>query len=188
MVTCPCKSYRQIVSPPFCIFTLQEFCIGFTAQVKLYAMVKNLGMINQRLEMFETHLVSRRSNVDYKIFNNFSSRVMKTISGRVHNEPDGMDGISVSLNSDLICELQYPESKEFLLGLEKLSKIKTILKHVFILAVSLTSTIGFILVLWCMHVFAFVWSCLKHCIHRKDEPNCTAKYGLGDVKDSTELG
>ena len=135
VVTCPHKSYRQIVLPPFCIFTLQEFCIIFSAQAKLYAMVKNLGMIDQKLEMFETHLVTRRSNVDYKIFNNFSPCVMKTISGRVHSEPDGMDGISVSLNSDLMGKLQYPESKE---------------------SDSLISTLGFILVLWCMHVFMFV--------------------------------
>ena len=83
-------------------------------------MVKNLGMIDQKLEMFETHLVTGRSNIDYKIFNNFSPHVMKTISGSVHSEPDGMDGISVSLNSDLMGELQYPESKEFLSGLEKI--------------------------------------------------------------------
>ena len=133
--------------------------------------------------MFETHLVTRRSNVDYKMFNNFSPHVMKTISGRLHSEPDGMDGISVSLNSDLIGKHQYPESKEFLSGLEKLSKIKAILKHVFILAVSLISTLGFILVLWCMHVFTFVWSGFKHCRHRRDEPNCTAKYGPGAVKE-----
>ena len=58
-----------------------------------------------------------------------------------------------------------------------------ILKHVFILAVSLTSTLGFILALWHMHVFAFVWSGLKHCRCRRDEPNCTVKYGPGDVKE-----
>ena len=60
-------------------------------------------------------------------------------------------------------ELQYPESKEFLLGLKSSSKLKTIIKHVFISAVSLISTIGFILALWQMCVFAFVWSGLKHC-------------------------
>ena len=108
---------------------------------------------------------------------------MKTISGRVCNQPDGMDGTSVSLNSDLIGELQYPASKEFLLGLEKLSKIKVILKNVFISAVSLISTLGFILVLWHMHVFAFVCSGLKHCRCRRDEPNCTTKYGPGAVKE-----
>ena len=68
--------------------------------------------------MFETHWVSRRSNVDYRIFNNFSPCIMKTIPGRVHKSPDGIKGILVSLDSDLIGELQYPKSKEFLLGLK----------------------------------------------------------------------
>ena len=42
-VTCPHKSYRQIISPPFSIFSLQEFCIGFSARVKLFTSVKALG-------------------------------------------------------------------------------------------------------------------------------------------------
>ena len=35
-VTCP-HSYRQIISPPFSIYSLQESCIGFSARVKLFA-------------------------------------------------------------------------------------------------------------------------------------------------------
>ena len=147
-VTCPCKSYRQIISPPFSIFSLQEFCIGFSARVKLFASVKALGSADQKLKLFETNWVSRRSNIDYKIFNNFSPHVMKTISKRVHKSPDGIEGILVSLDSNLMSELQYPESKEFLSGLKTLSKIKSIIKHVLILAVSLISMIRFILALW----------------------------------------
>ena len=147
-ITCPHKSYRQIISPPFSIFSLQEFCIGFSARVKLFTSVKTLGSVDQKLKMFETHWVSRRSNVDYQIFNNFSPCIMKTILGRVHKSPDGIKGISVSLDSDLMGELQYPKSKEFLSGLKSLSKMKTIIKHVLILAVSLISAIGFILALW----------------------------------------
>ena len=147
-ITCPHKSYRQIILPPFRIFSLQEFCIGFSAQVKFFAPIKTLGSIDQKLKMFETHLVSRRSKVDYRIFNNFSPHVMKTILGRVHKIPDEIKGISVSLDSNFVGELQYPESKEFFLGLKSLSKIKIIIKHVSILAVSLISTIGFILAPW----------------------------------------
>ena len=69
----------------------------------------------------------------------------------------------MSLDSKLINELQYPDSKEFLLTLKSISLIKTIFKHVLILAVSLSGVIAFILALWRMHVFAFVWSGLKHC-------------------------
>ena len=119
-ITCPRKSYRQIISPPFSIFSLQEFCIGFSARVKLFTSIKALGSVDQKLKMFETHWVSRRSNVDYRIFNNFSPCIMKTILGRVHKSPDGIKGILVSLDSDLMGELQYPESKEFLSGLKKL--------------------------------------------------------------------
>ena len=147
-ITCPCKSYRQIILPLFSIFSLQEFCIGFSAQVKLFAPIKTLGTIDWILKIFETHLLSRRSKVDYRIFNNFSPCIIKTILGRVHKSPDGIKGISVSLDSNLMGELQYPESKEFLSGLKSLSKIKTIIKHVIILAVSLISMIGFILALW----------------------------------------
>ena len=73
---------------------------------------------------------------------------MKTILGRVHKSPDGIKGILVSLDSNFMGELQYPESKEFLSDLKSLSKIKTIRKHVVISAVSLISMIGFILALW----------------------------------------
>ena len=152
-----------MISPPFSIFSLQEFCIGFGAQVKLFTPEKTLGSIDWELKMFETHLVSRRSKVDYRIFNNFSPHIMKTIPGRGHKSLDEIKGFSVSLDSNFMGELQYPESKEFLLGLKSLSKIKTIIKHVIILAVSLISMIGIILALWQIHVFAFVWSCLKHC-------------------------
>ena len=111
------------------------------------ASVKALGSIDQKLKLFETHLMSRRSNVDYKIFNNFSPHVMKTVPDRIHKSPLGIKGILVSLDSDLMDELQYPESKEFLSGLESLSKLKIIIKHVIISAVSLLSTISFILAL-----------------------------------------
>ena len=73
-------------------------------------------------------------------------------------------------------ELQYPESKEFLSGLKSLSKIKTIIKHVVISAVSLISMIGFILALWQMHVFVFVWSGLKHYRQSEDECGCMVRY------------
>ena len=62
--------------------------------------------------------MSRRSNIDYRIFNNFSPCVMKTIPERIHKSPDGIESIAVSLDSDLMGELQYPESKEFLSGLK----------------------------------------------------------------------
>ena len=62
VVTCPHKSYRQIIPPPFSIFSLQEFCIGFSAKVKLFAPMKALGLADQKLILFETHWVSRRSN------------------------------------------------------------------------------------------------------------------------------
>ena len=109
--------------------------------------MKALGSIDKKLKLFETHLMSRRSNVDYKIFNNFSPRVMKTIPDRIHKSPVGIEGISVSLDSDLVDELQYPESKEFLSGLKSLSKLKIIRKHVLILAVSLLRMISFTLAL-----------------------------------------
>ena len=175
-VTCPHKSYRQIISPPFSIFSLQESCIGFSARVKLFAPMKTLGSADQKLKLFETHWVSRRSNIDYRIFNNFSPHVMKIIPERIHKSPDGIEGILVSLDSNLMGELQYPESKEFLSGLKSLSKLKSIIKHVSISAVSLISTIGFILALWQMCVFAFVWSGLKHCRQSGDEPGCIVRY------------
>ena len=88
---------------------------------------------------------------------------METIPNKLCKSPNGTKGISVSLDSELINELQYPDSKEFLLTLKSISLIKTIFKHVLILAVSLSGVIAFILALWQMHVFAFVWSGLKHC-------------------------
>ena len=145
--------------------------------------MKTLGLADQKLKLFETHWVSRRSNIDYRIFNNFSPRVMKIIPERIHKSPDGIEGILVSLDSDLMGELQYPESKEFLLGLKSLSKLKSIIKHVSISAVSLISMIGFILALWQMCVFAFVWSGLKHCRQSGDEPGCIARYQPGTVKE-----
>ena len=88
---------------------------------------------------------------------------METIPDKLRKSPDGTKGISMSLDSELINELQYPDSKEFLLTLKSISLIKTIFKHVLISAVSLSGVIAFILALWRMHVFAFVWSGLKHC-------------------------
>ena len=108
---------------------------------------------------------------------------MKTILERIHKTPDGIESISVSLDSNLMGELQYPESKEFLSGLKSLSKLKTIIKHLLISAVSLISMISFIMALWQMHLFAFVWSCLKHCRQSEDEPGCTARYQYGAVKE-----
>ena len=108
---------------------------------------------------------------------------MKTILGRVHKSPDGIKGISVSLDSDLMGELQYPESKEFLSGIKSLSKMKTIIKHVLISAVSLINMISFILTLWQMCVFAFVWSGLKHCRQSEDEPGCAMRNQPGTVKE-----
>ena len=34
-----------------------------------------------------------------------------------------------------------------------------------------------------MHVFAFVWSGLKHCRWSEDEPGCTMRYQPGTVKE-----
>ena len=88
---------------------------------------------------------------------------METIPDKLCKSSDGTRGISMSLDSKLINELQYPDSKEFLSTLKSISLIKTIFKYVLILAVSLSGVIAFILALWQMHVFAFVWSGLKHC-------------------------
>ena len=92
--------------------------------------------------------MSRGSKVDYRIFNNFSPHIIKTIPDKLCKSPDGIKGISVLLDSKVIGELQYPDSKEFLLTLKSLSLIKTIFKHVLISAVSLISIIAFILALW----------------------------------------
>ena len=50
-ITCPRKSYRQIILPPFSIFSLQQFCIGFSAQVKLFAPIKTLGSVDWKLKL-----------------------------------------------------------------------------------------------------------------------------------------
>ena len=42
-VTCPHRSYRKILFPPFSIFSLQKFCIGFSARVKPFPPVTNSG-------------------------------------------------------------------------------------------------------------------------------------------------
>ena len=73
---------------------------------------------------------------------------METTPGRVYKSSDRIRDISVALDSEVIGELQYPESKEFLLSLKSISLIKTVLKHVLISAVSLISAIVFILALW----------------------------------------
>ena len=182
-VTCPHKSYQWIISPPFSIFSLQKFCIGFSVRVKLFPPVQTLGSVECKLKIFETALVSRGSKVDYRIFNNFSPRIMETIPNKLHKSPDGTNGISMSLDSKVIGELQYPDSKEFLSTLKSVSLIKTIFKHVLILAVSLSGVIAFILALWWMHVFAFVWSGLKHCRQWKDEPNCATGYQPGTARE-----
>ena len=92
--------------------------------------------------------MSRGSKVDYRIFNNFSPNIIKTIPDKLCKSPNGTKGISMSLDSEVISELQYPDSKEFLLTLKSLSLIKTIFKHVLILAVSISGIIAFILALW----------------------------------------
>ena len=76
--------------------------------------VQTLGSVEHKLEIFETTLVSRGSRVDYRIFNNFSPCIMETIPNKLHKSPDGTKGISMLLDSELVNELQYPDSKEFL--------------------------------------------------------------------------
>ena len=92
--------------------------MGFGAQVKLFPMEKTLGTVDRTLKIFEAHLVSQGSKVDYRIFNNFSPRDMKVIHQKVCKHPDEIDGILVSLDSEIIGYLQYPESKEFLSSLK----------------------------------------------------------------------
>ena len=128
-----------------------------------FLLVQTLGLVECKLKIFETVLVSRGSRVNYRIFNNFSPCIMEIIPDKLSKSSDGTRGISMSLDSELINELQYPDSKEYFSTLKSISLIKTILKHVLILAVSLSGVIAFILALWQMHVFAFVWSGLKHC-------------------------
>ena len=50
-VTCPHRSYRKILSPPFSIFSLQKFCIGFSARVKLFPPVQTVGSVDQRIKI-----------------------------------------------------------------------------------------------------------------------------------------
>ena len=95
---------------------------------------------------------------------------------------DETDGILVSLDSEIIGDLQYPESKEFLSSLESFSLFKSTVKHVLISAASLIGVVTFVLALWQMHVFAFVWSGLGHC-RGDDESGPTAHYQPGASKE-----
>ena len=157
--------------------------MGFGAQVKLFPMEKTLGTIDWTLKIFEAHLVSRGSKVDYRIFNNFSPHDIKIIHWKVHKHSDEIDGISVSLNSQMIGDLQYPESKEFLSSLESFSLFKSTVKHVLISAASLIGVVTFVLALWQMHVFTFVWSGLGHCRRGEDKSGPTARYQPGASKE-----
>ena len=136
-VTCPCRHFCKVLLPPFNVFSLPKFCMGFGAQVKLFPMEKTLGAIDRTLKIFEAHLVSRGSKLDYRIFNNFSPRDIKVIHRKVCKHSDDIDGILVSLDSKIIGDLQYPESKEFLSSLKRFSLFKSIVKHVLISVVSL---------------------------------------------------
>ena len=162
-VTCPRRRFRKVVLPPFNVFSLPKFCMGLSAQVKLFPLEKTLGTIDRTLKIFEARLVSWGSKVDYRIFNNFSPHDIKVIHQKVRKHSDKIDGISVSLGSKIIGDLQYPESKEFLLSLKSFSLFKSTIKHVLISVASLIGVVTFVLALWQMHVFAFVWSGLKHC-------------------------
>ena len=182
-VTCPRRCYHKVLLPPFNVFSLPKFCMGFGAQVKLFPLEKTLGTVDRTLKIFEAHLVSRGSKVDYRIFNNFSPRDMKVIHWKVREHSDGIDGISVSLDSEIIGDLQYPESKEFLSSLKSFSLFKSTVKHVLISAASLIRVVTFVLALWWMHVFAFVWSGLRHCRRGEDESGPTARYQPGAPKE-----
>ena len=182
-VTCPRRCFCKVLLPPFNVFSLPKFCMGFGAQVKLFPMEKTLGTVDWTLKIFEAHLVSRGSKVDYRIFNNFSPCDIKVIHWKVRKHSDEIDGISVSLNSEIIGDLQYPESKEFLSSLESFSLFKSTVKHVLISAASLIGVVTFVLALWQMHVFAFVWSGLRHCRRGEDESGPTARYQPGASKE-----
>ena len=182
-VTCPCRCFCKVLLPPFSVFGLPKFCMGFGAQVKLFPMKQSLGTIDQTLQIFEAHLVSRGSKVDYRIFNNFSPRDIKVIHRRVRKLPDETDGISVSLDSEVIGDLQYPESKEFLSSLKSFSLFKSTVKNVLISAASITGVVTFVLALWQMHVFALVWSGLGHCRRCEDESGPTAHYQPGGPQE-----
>ena len=153
--------------------------MGFGAQVKLFPLEKTLGTTDQTLKIFEAHLVSQGPKADYRIFNNFSPHDMKVIPQKVREHSNGIDGISVSLDSEIISDLQYPESKEFLSSLKSFSLFKSIMKHILIFAASLIGVVTFVLALWRMHVFAFVWSGLKHCRRGEDESSPAAQYQPG---------
>ena len=106
--------------------------------------------------------MSGGSKVDYRIFNDFSPCDIKVIHRKVHKLSNETDGILVSLDSEIIGDLQYPESKEFLSHLKSFSLFKSTVKNVLISAASITGVVTFVLALWQMHVFAFVWSGLGH--------------------------
>ena len=182
-MTCPHKHFCKVLLPPFTVFSLPKFCMGFGAQVKLFPMKQSLGTVDRTLQIFEAHLVSWGSKVDYRIFNNFSPRDIKVIHRKVRKLPDETDGISVSLDSEIIGDLQYPESKEFLLSMKSFSLFKSIVKNVLISAASITGVVTFVLALWRMHVFAFVWSGLGHCQRGEDESGPTARYQPGVSKE-----
>ena len=101
----------------------------------------------------------------------------------MHKLPDEADGISVSLDSEIVGDLQFPESKEFLSSLKSFSLFKSTVKNVLILVASITGVVTFVLALWRMHVFALVWSGLGHCRRGEDESGTTAHYQPGASKE-----
>ena len=108
---------------------------------------------------------------------------MKAIPQKVLEHSNGINGILVSLDGEIIGDLQYPESKEFLLSLKSFSLLKSIVKHILISAASLIGVVTFVLALWQMHVFAFVWSGLKHCRRGEDESSPAARYQPGAPRE-----
>ena len=52
-VTFPHRCYRKVLLPPFIVFSLPKFCMGFGAQVKLFPLEKTLGTTNWTLKVFE---------------------------------------------------------------------------------------------------------------------------------------
>ena len=87
--------------------------MGFSAQVKLFLLEKTLGTADQTLKIFEAHLVSRGPKTDYRIFNNFSPHDMKAIPWKVREHSDRINGISVSLDSEIIGDLQSLNPRNF---------------------------------------------------------------------------
>ena len=57
------------------------------------------------------------------------------------------------------------------------------MKHVLISVASLIGVVTFVLALWWMHVFAFVWSGLRHCRRGEDKSGPTARYQPGASKE-----